>query len=120
MARQIAIGHHERFNGCGYPDGLAGQEIPEAARIMVAIVDAYDSLTHPRLPAGHCRGRGLNIIRRGEGRDFDPEVVCAFYATTCPNFKGNCRSKSRDEPQDAPEIGGICLPLEIASLAASG
>ena len=94
MARQIAIGHHERFNGCGYPDGLAGQEIPEAARIM-AVVDAYDSLTHPRVyrPA-IAEEEALNIIRRGEGRDFDPEVVYAFYDNV-PEFKGNCRSKSR-------------------------
>ena len=48
MAQTIAMYHHEKWNGRGYPVGLAGTEIPQAARI-VSIVDVYDALTHPRI-----------------------------------------------------------------------
>ena len=70
MARQIALSHHERWNGCGYPAGLAGQSIPEAARIM-ALIDAYDSLTHERVyrPA-IAEDESLRIIRSAEGQGF--------------------------------------------------
>ena len=68
MARQIALGHHERWNGGGYPAGLAGNAIPEAARIM-AIVDAYDSLTHDRVYRAAMSGGGCpgdHASRRGQ------------------------------------------------------
>ncbi len=48
MAHDIALCHHERWDGKGYPHGLAGQAIPEAARI-VSIVDVYDALSHDRV-----------------------------------------------------------------------
>ena len=48
LAEQIALSHHERWDGTGYPQGLAGEAIPEAARI-VSIVDVYDALTHDRV-----------------------------------------------------------------------
>ena len=118
MAQQIAIGHHERFNGCGYPAGLAGQEIPEAARIM-AVVDAYDSLTHARVyrPA-IAENEALHIVRHGEGRDFDPEILSAFFDSLSA-FR-EIAARHPDEPHDAPEPGRFCLPLEFASLAVSG
>jgi putative two-component system response regulator len=118
MARQIAIGHHERFNGCGYPAGLSGQKIPEAARIM-AIVDAYDSLTHERVyrPA-IAEHDALQIIRHGEGRDFDPAILPSFF-DSLPAFR-EIAARYPDEPQDAPEFGRFCLPREFATLAVSG
>lgn len=70
--------HHERWDGNGYPDGLAGEEIPLAARI-IAVADAFDAMTSDRpyrkaLAAEEAREE----IRRGEGSQFDPEVVRAF------------------------------------------
>jgi putative two-component system response regulator len=79
MARQIAAGHHERWNGGGYPAGLAGNAIPEAARIM-AIVDAYDSLTHVRVyRAAMPEDAALEIMRHGQGKDFDPALLAIFF-----------------------------------------
>ena len=80
MAHEIALGHHERWDGSGYPSGLKGTEIPEAARI-VAIVDVYDALTHdrvyrPALPEQEV----LTILRAGRGTHFDPELLDVFMS----------------------------------------
>jgi putative two-component system response regulator len=80
MARDIAWTHHERFDGTGYPRGLAGEEIPLCGRI-VAVADVYDALTTKRVykPAfTHQRAR--SIILEGRGSHFDPRVVDAFEA----------------------------------------
>ena len=78
MARDIARSHHERFDGSGYPDGLAGDDIPVCGRI-VALADVYDALTTKRIykPAfSHEQSR--DIILEGMGTHFDPDVVRAF------------------------------------------
>ena len=78
MARDIARNHHERFDGSGYPDGLAGDAIPLCGRI-VALADVYDALTTKRVykPAfSHEKAR--EIILAGSGSHFDPDVVNAF------------------------------------------
>ena len=65
--------HHERFDGKGYPDGLAGENIPELSRIL-AIVDSYDSMTSAR-PYGAMMSpeNAMGEIRKGLGSQFDPE-----------------------------------------------
>ena len=71
---------HERFDGSGYPDGLAGRRIPQASRILHA-ADAFDAMTSPRphqLPL--TLDEALNELRRYAGTQFDPEVVAAFEA----------------------------------------
>jgi putative two-component system response regulator len=78
IARDIAMTHHEKFDGSGYPYGLRGQQIPLCGRI-VAVSDVYDALTTPRVykPAyTHEVARG--IIVEGRGKHFDPEIVDAF------------------------------------------
>jgi len=78
MARDIARSHHERFDGSGYPDGLAGEDIPLCGRI-VALADVYDALTTKRVykPAfSHEKSR--EIIVKGMGSHFDPDIVRAF------------------------------------------
>ncbi|MEA2219541.1 MAG: cyclic di-GMP phosphodiesterase [Solirubrobacteraceae bacterium] len=78
MAERIARSHHERFDGAGYPDGLAGDAIPLVARI-VAIVDVFDALTHERpYKRAWPIERALTAIRSERGRHFDPAVVDAF------------------------------------------
>ena len=76
----IARSHHERFDGGGYPDGLAGEAIPLAARIL-AVADSYDAMVSPRpyRPA-HEHAAALAEIRAGAGSRFDPVVVEAFLA----------------------------------------
>jgi len=77
-AREIAHYHHEKWDGSGYPSGLAGEQIPVSARLM-AIADVYDALISrlvykPALP----HARAVEIIREGRGRDFDPVMTDAF------------------------------------------
>jgi putative two-component system response regulator len=80
MAREIAFHHHERWDGQGYPAGLAGEAIPLSARI-VAIADVYDALSvrrvyKPALEHEEC----VDIIRAEAGRHFDPSMVQVFLA----------------------------------------
>ncbi len=77
---EICMYHHERWDGCGYPSGLAGKEIPYAARLM-AIVDVYDALTHdrPYKPA-YPQQLSLSIIADGCGTQFDPMIARVFIA----------------------------------------
>lgn len=75
MAAQIALGHHERWDGTGYPNGLAGTRIPLCARI-VAVVDVYDALSTPRVykdPVPHAEC--VAEIRELAGKHFDPDLV---------------------------------------------
>lgn len=78
MAMEIAYYHHERWDGAGYPHGLAGHDIPLAARI-VSIADAYDAITSRRPykdPFDH--DEAMRRIRIDSGKHFDPELVEAF------------------------------------------
>lgn len=80
IARQIAVGHHEKWDGSGYPFGLAGDDIPIPARLM-ALADVYDALTCNRVyksAIGHDEVE--QIIVEGRGKHFDPDVVDAFLA----------------------------------------
>lgn len=70
--------HHERFDGAGYPDGLAGEEIPLAARVF-SVADSFDAMTSDRPYRGSIGiERALAEIRGGAGTQWDPEVVRVF------------------------------------------
>lgn len=78
FARQIAYGHHERWDGKGYPQGLEGEQTPAAARVM-AIADAYDALTSDRVyRAGVPHDRAVQLIFQERGGQFAPDMVDAF------------------------------------------
>ena len=78
MGIHICKYHHEKFDGSGYPDGLKGNEIPLAARI-VAVVDVYDALVSERpYKKAFSKEKSLSIIREGSGTMFDPEIVKVF------------------------------------------
>jgi len=78
MARDIALGHHEKYDGCGYPRGLAGDDIPLCARIM-AVADVYDALTSKRVyKEAYSHDRTKSMIVEEAGKHFDPAVVEAF------------------------------------------
>ena len=71
--------HHEQFDGRGYPDGLAGEEIPLAARIL-AVADAYDAMASDRpYRKGMPQERVERILREGAGTQWDPAVIDAFF-----------------------------------------
>lgn len=99
MAREIALYHHERWDGQGYPHGLKAEDIPLAARI-VSIADVYDALSVKRvykeaLPHEVC----IDKIRREAGRQFDPELVEIFLsmepqiAEIAERLKGQARDQ---------------------------
>jgi response regulator RpfG family c-di-GMP phosphodiesterase len=77
-ARNMAAYHHERWDGKGYPEGLYGEVIPLAARVM-AVADVFDALTSPRVykPAFPL-DKALSIIQEGAGTQFDPKCVEVF------------------------------------------
>jgi putative two-component system response regulator len=78
MAEEVAHAHHEWYDGCGYPRGLEGDNIPLAARIT-ALADVYDAITTKRPykdPMSH--EQAVSIIRKSCGTQFDPAVVEAF------------------------------------------
>lgn len=80
MAMTIARSHHEKWDGSGYPDGLAGCQIPLAARLM-AVADVFDALTTSRhYKTAMTREQAVDIIVQGSGTHFDPQVIEAFMA----------------------------------------
>ncbi|MBU0719276.1 MAG: response regulator [Planctomycetes bacterium] len=82
MAASIALTHHERWDGTGYPGGLKEDQIPLESRI-VAVADVYDALCseRPYKPA-YSADRTVEIIAREVGRHFDPDVFAAFAKLT--------------------------------------
>ena len=78
LARQIALSHHEKWDGSGYPTGLVGTDIPYESRI-VAICDVFDALTstRPYKDAWSCE-KAIEFIKQESGGHFDPELVEAF------------------------------------------
>jgi putative two-component system response regulator len=80
VAKEIALCHHEKWDGSGYPQGLVGEAIPVSARLM-AVADVYDAVISrrvykPEMP----HEKAAAIIREGSGTHFDPAVVSAFFA----------------------------------------
>lgn len=90
MARDIALYHHERWDGTGYPMGLKGHDIPVAARI-VALADTYDALTSERVyKPPYDPGQAGLIIRSEADRQFEPAIVRAFVSCE-ETFRGIAR-----------------------------
>ncbi|MEM9367090.1 MAG: HD domain-containing phosphohydrolase [Planctomycetota bacterium] len=82
LAGSIAQSHHEKFDGSGYPLGLAGEDIPLEGRV-VAVADVYDALSAERvykkaLPREKC----FEILQEGRGEHFDPKVLDAFFSAS--------------------------------------
>ena len=101
LAQQIARSHHERWDGQGYPDRLAGAGIHECAR-AVAIVDVYDALSHDRVyrPA-FSEAEVLSMMLEGDGTHFDPHLLECFLSAL-PEI----RSVSDANPDD-----DTCKPM---------
>lgn len=80
LARALILGHHERWNGSGYPYGLKGEEIPLAGRLM-AVADVYDALISRRVykPA-FTHTQAVNMMLEGRGEHFDPVIIDALLA----------------------------------------
>ena len=79
-AKEIAYGHQEKWDGSGYPQGLAGEQIPLSARIM-AVADVYDALISRRVyKEGMPHEKAVDIMREGRGSHFDPDILDAFLS----------------------------------------
>lgn len=104
MAHNIAVGHHERWDGDGYPYGVAGEKIPLEARI-VAVADVYDALRSRRVyKDALSHERAVSIIREGSGTQFDPAVVAAFE---------ECSDEFEKQSQASSEEPEMCLLEKI-------
>jgi putative two-component system response regulator len=78
LAAEVALGHHERWDGSGYPDGLAGEAIPLSARI-VAVVDYFDALTMDRCyRKAFADDVAVRMLAEQRGTAFDPRIVDTF------------------------------------------
>jgi HD-GYP domain-containing protein (c-di-GMP phosphodiesterase class II) len=84
LVKVVVRSHHERWDGTGYPDGKAGLDIHELARIA-AVADVYDAVTSER-PYARAKPAhvGVRVIRTGAGDHFDPEIVKAFSKIVAP------------------------------------
>jgi two-component system, cell cycle response regulator len=106
---------HERWDGTGYPDGLAGHEIPLGARI-VSICDAYCAMRQRR-PYGTVLGEeeALDELRRGAGTQFDPALVAAFCVLQGSGGSGRFIRAARGAPQAEPAPAALGAPATEAA-----
>jgi putative two-component system response regulator len=112
MARDIAMSHHERWDGAGYPNQLTGRDIPLAARI-VALADVYDALTSRRIyrdALTHAQAKALILSERGT--QFDPDVVEAFLRTE-PHFIAIKERFKDDERKAVPVVSSTAQRARI-------
>jgi len=96
-AYPIVYHHHERFDGQGYPDGLRREEIPIGARI-VSIADAFDAMTTQRpYRAAMSQAQAIRELRRGAGRQWDPQLVDAFLEAIHSDLPARNGRRHREE-----------------------
>lgn len=111
--------HHERWDGTGYPRGLAGEEIPIAARV-VAIADTFDAITHRRrYRRAHRLDDGAQAIADGSGAHFDPwlaalflepEMLAIIQRITRKSWRPRAATREREEPdREAPRAPDIAF-----------
>jgi excisionase family DNA binding protein len=120
-AATIALTHHERYDGAGYPRGLAGMEIPLEGRIA-AVADAFDALTTDRVyrSAGSVE-QAVATLRAERGRHFDPRVVDTFVDAVDEAVEIRARHAPAPEerPSVLPEDRQITLQAAATTLAIS-
>ncbi|WP_455921234.1 HD-GYP domain-containing protein [Pseudomonas putida] len=106
LAKEIAYGHQEKWDGSGYPQGLATDDIPIGARLM-AIADVYDALISRRVyKPGMPHGQAVEIIREGRGSHFDPDICDAFLANA-EQFQAIAEQFSDSDKDMAKQLAAI-------------
>lgn len=109
IAKQIALSHHERWDGLGYPQGLAGTRIPLAARLM-AVADVFDALVSPRVyKRAMPPEEAYRIVVDDAGTRFDPDVVEAFVAAF-PRLVEIVRTHGDPDTAAAPPAAPVTAP----------
>ncbi len=102
LAKEIALSHHERWDGGGYPLGLRGNDIPISGRI-VAITDVFDAITSERVyKEAWPIEQALEYLMEMRGKQFDPDIVDAFFAIE--NQMTSVRRSKCDAPASKPII----------------
>ena len=102
QARIIALHHHERWDGKGYPNGIKGEEISQAGRI-VCIMDVFDALTSSRpYKKAWPVDKAVNLVREGLGTQFDPKLTLIFL----DNLEGFLEIKKQYSDSSTEEIDG--------------
>jgi putative two-component system response regulator len=97
LARELALTHQEWWNGKGYPEGLAGEDIPISGRLM-AVADVYDAITHARVYKGAIsHEEAVEIMKQGRGTHFDPDVLDAFLELE-EEFRSIASSSETEDP----------------------
>jgi putative two-component system response regulator len=122
MARDIALTHHEKYDGSGYPCGLTGEQIPLCGRI-VAVADVYDALTSQRVYKSAMRHEeAKDLIVNDSGRHFDPVVVEAFlkaeskFLAIRSQYTDDDETRKISKPRPAGVSGGSCdEPVHITT-----
>jgi putative two-component system response regulator len=113
MAHDIALCHHERWDGSGYPRGLSGLAIPEAARIL-SIVDVYDALSHDRVYRDELPDdEVLHLMSEGAGTQFDPALLAVFFT-----HYDELRRIAQENPDELSAEDGTSQLLPDASFGA--
>lgn len=94
LAKEVALNHHEKWNGSGYPNGLVGKDIPLSARV-IALADVFDALTSERpYKKAWSIEKAAELIKQESGEHFDPDLVVHFL-NLLPEFK-DIANKHRD------------------------
>ncbi|MEQ1517120.1 MAG: HD domain-containing phosphohydrolase, partial [Usitatibacteraceae bacterium] len=111
-AAQVARHHHERWDGSGYPDQLAGEEIPLVARIT-ALADVYDALRSERsYKSAWSHAEAVREIQAGKGSHFDPELVAVFVQMLEREISDTaCSARVPLYLTDADSMGTEHLPM---------
>lgn len=105
LAETVALTHHERWDGSGYPRGLRGNEIPLAGRIC-AICDVFDALSSARpYKDSWSYDRAIEQIRWLRGRQFDPELVDAFLTLTPELRRAHARARAETRAHSGHDLG---------------
>lgn len=118
MARDIALCHHERYDGNGYPSGLSGENIPLEARI-VAVADVYDALTSRRIyKESYSHELASEIIQNESGSHFDPEIVASFLEVEDEFIQ--IRENNRDQEHPDKETSDPYVTSEKLLLLTNG
>ncbi|MFP4644943.1 MAG: HD-GYP domain-containing protein [Spirochaetales bacterium] len=110
LAREIALTHHERWDGSGYPQGLVGESIPVSGRI-VSVVDVFDALTSKRpYKKAWSFDRAAQLVRDSAGTQFDPDIVNVFdrllpeIVSINRRFSDNGHAGGSTEPSPVEEL----------------
>jgi len=103
MAATIALSHHEKWDGSGYPRGLAGEQIPIEGRV-VAIADVFDALTSDRVyRSAYTLEQAIELLREQRGRHFDPVLLDTFLEVLSSSGP-DAREQLRSDPQALLEV----------------